>query len=92
MVIHGRVKNGVVVLDKGVCLREGQEVTVLVPGKPPERAPGEGFQAHSIPDIPAVSLGAVLRPLTSDDDLLSEKLEGRSCLMGWTPASSWPRK
>ena len=29
MVAHGRVQNGVVVLDNGVCLPEGQEVTVL---------------------------------------------------------------
>jgi hypothetical protein len=78
MVTHGRVKNGVVVLDEGVCLPEGQEVTVLAPGLAPERAPGEGLKPHSILDIPAVSLGAVLRPLTSEDDLLGEMLEGRS--------------
>lgn len=33
---------------------------------------------HSILDIPAVHLGAVLQPLTSDDDLLGEMLEGRT--------------
>ena len=33
---------------------------------------------HSIIDIPPVLLGAVLRPLTSDDDLLGEMLEGRA--------------
>ena len=32
---------------------------------------------HSILDIPAVSVGAVLRPLSSNDDLLDEMLEGR---------------
>ena len=29
MAVHGRVQNGVVVLDNGVRLPEGQEVTVL---------------------------------------------------------------
>jgi hypothetical protein len=78
MIAHGRVKNGVVVLDEGVCLPEGQEVTVLAPGPAPDRLPGEGLQPHSVLDIPAVSLGSVLRPLTPDDDLLGEMLEGRS--------------
>jgi len=77
MVAHGRVKNGVVVLDKGVCLPEGQEVTVLARGIAPERFPGEGLPPHSILDIPAVSVGSVLCPLTPDDDLLGEMLEGR---------------
>jgi hypothetical protein len=31
MVARGRVQNGVVVLDNGVRLPEGQEVTVLTP-------------------------------------------------------------
>jgi len=33
---------------------------------------------HSILDIPPVRVGAVLRPLTSDDDLLGEMLEDRA--------------
>lgn len=33
---------------------------------------------HSIMEIPPVRLGAVLRPLTSDDELLGEMLEGRA--------------
>jgi hypothetical protein len=37
----------------------------------------EGLQSHSVLDIATVSLGSVLRPLTSDDDLLGEILEGR---------------
>jgi hypothetical protein len=37
-----------------------------------------GPKPHSILDVPPVSLGAVLRPLTSDDDLLGEMLEGRA--------------
>jgi hypothetical protein len=32
---------------------------------------------HSVLDIPPVSLGRVIRPLTSDDDLLGEMLDGR---------------
>ncbi len=70
MVTRGRVQNGVVVLADGVRLPEGQEVTVLVP--PP------AARGHGILDIPPVSLGAVVRPVTSEDDLLAEMLEGRS--------------
>jgi len=33
---------------------------------------------HRILDIPPVRVGAVLRPLTSDDDLLGETLEDRA--------------
>jgi hypothetical protein len=78
MVAHGRVKNGVVVLDKGVCLPEGQEVSVLASGIVPDHPLPEGVRPHSILDIPVVSVGVVLRPLTSDDDLLSETLEGQA--------------
>ena len=72
MVTRGRVQDGVVVLDNGVCLPEGQEVSVLaaVPRL-------EGSRPHSVLDIGTVNLGPVLRPLTSDDDLLGEMLEGR---------------
>jgi hypothetical protein len=65
------VRNGVVVLADGVRLPEGQEVTVLTP-------PAAGSDRHGLLDIPPVSLGTVLRPLTADDDLLDEMLEGRS--------------
>jgi hypothetical protein len=78
MVAHGRVQNGVVVLDDGVCLPEGQEVTVLAPGPVPTDPQVEGSRPQSVLDIPSVRLGAVLRPLTADDDLLDEMLEGRS--------------
>ena len=71
MVARGRVQNGVVVLADGVRLPEGQEVTVLAPL-------AAGSQAHGILDIRPVSLGSVVRPLTADDDLLGEMLEGRS--------------
>jgi hypothetical protein len=70
MVARGRVQNGVVVLADGVRLPEGQDVTV--------HAAVQIREAHSILDIPPVSLGSVLRPFTADDDLLGEMLEGRS--------------
>jgi hypothetical protein len=73
MVISGQVKNGIIVLNNGAQSPEGQEVTVLVPAFSPAVQ-----QSHSILDIAPVSLGALLRPLTTEDDLLSEMLEGRS--------------
>ena len=75
MVARGHVKNGVVVLENGVRLPEGQEVTVLAPDPSVSLTRGQG--PHSVLDIPPVSVGAVLRPLTSEDDLLGEMLEGR---------------
>ena len=77
MVAHGRVQNGVVVLEDGVRLPEGLRVTVLASGQVGVGARVEGPPSHSILDIPPVSVGAVLHPLTSDDDLLGEMLEGR---------------
>jgi len=71
MITIGHVKNGVIVLNNGVQLPEGQEVTVLVPAAWPD-----GPQPHSILDIAPVSLGALLRPLTAEDDLLGEMLDG----------------
>jgi hypothetical protein len=72
MVARGRVQNGVVVLEEGVRLPEGLEVTVLGRETAPAAAP-----LHSVLDIPAVSLGPVLRAPTDEDDLLGEMLEGR---------------
>lgn len=71
MVVRGRVHKGVVVLAEGVRLPEGQEVTVLAP-------PTASSEAHSIMDIPSVSLGSVVTPFPADDDLLGEMLENRS--------------
>jgi len=71
MVARGRVQNG-------VRLPEGQEVTVLVPDTVPTSPRMEGSRPHSVLDIPTVRVGAVLRPLMSDDDLLGEMLEGRA--------------
>jgi hypothetical protein len=70
MVARGRVQNGVVVLEQGVRLPEGQEVTVLA-------HPIADAQVHSVLEIPPVSLGSLRRPLMADDDLLGEMLEGR---------------
>jgi hypothetical protein len=78
VVVRGRVQNGVVVLDNGVRLPEGQEVTVLAPDTVPTSPRLEGSRPHSVLDIPTVRVGAVLRPLTADDDLLDEMLEGRA--------------
>lgn len=75
MVVRGRVRDGVVVLENAQ-LPEGQEVIVLVAQAGAVDA--EGSSSHSILDIPPVSLGRILRPLTAEDDLLGEMLEGRS--------------
>jgi len=75
MVVRGRVQKGVVVLADGIRLPEGQEVTVLTAESAAPASPKKG--SHSVLDIPPVSIGAVLRPLTPDDDLLGEMLEGR---------------
>jgi hypothetical protein len=75
MVARGQVKNGVVVLENGLRLPEGQEVTVLAPDQPVSLSRGEG--PHGVLDIPTVSLGEILKPLTRDDDLLEEMLEHR---------------
>jgi len=77
MVARGRVQNGVVVLDHGVRLPEGQEVTVLPRATALTARRVSGSQPHSVLDIATVSLGSVLRPLAADDDLLGEMLEGR---------------
>jgi hypothetical protein len=72
MVARGRVQNGVIVPDEGIRLPEGREVTIIF------AASAQDSQSHSLLDIPPVSIGRVLRPLTLSDDLLSEMLEGRS--------------
>ena len=77
MVARGRVQNGVVVLDDGVHLPEGQEVIVVGHGPAPASPSLPGTPPHSLLDVPAVSLGPVLRTLTADNDLLGEMLEDR---------------
>ncbi|HEV3146895.1 MAG TPA: hypothetical protein VGZ47_23610 [Gemmataceae bacterium] len=70
MVVRARVENGVVVLPAGVHLPDGQEVTVLAPSLADSKA-------HSILDIVPVSLGSIRYPITAEDDVLGEMLEGR---------------
>ena len=64
-------------LDSAVRLPEGQEVTVLAHVTEARAPQMEHLKPHSVLDIATVSLGSVLRPLTSDDDLLGEMLERR---------------
>jgi hypothetical protein len=80
MVVRGRVQNGVVVLSDGACLPEGEEVVVLTNANTTARsdAPPAQAKAHSVSDIPAVRLGAIVCPVPADNDLLGEMLEGRS--------------
>ena len=52
-------------------------MTVLAHGTVAPARRMEGSRSHSVLDIATVGLGSVLRPLTSDDDLLGEMLEGR---------------
>jgi hypothetical protein len=77
MVARGRVQNGVVVLDEGVRLPEGEEVILLRPGTASTVPPLPRSPPHSVLDVPVVSLGPVLHALTADDDLLGEMLESR---------------
>jgi hypothetical protein len=77
MVARGRVQNGVVILNDGVRLPEGQEVTVLVGGVTLTEPRFQDAPSHSVLDIPAVSLGPVLNVFTADDDLFGEMLDGR---------------
>ncbi len=77
MVAHGRVQNGVVVLEEGAHFSEGQEVTVLALPAAPTGISLSASPPRSVLDIPVVSLGSVLRTPTADDDLLGEMLDGR---------------
>ena len=78
MVARGRVQNGVIVLEEGVRLPEGLEVTVIGGGAV---GPGTSVQGmppgHSVLDIPPVSIGSLLQGALPGDDLLGEMLEGR---------------
>jgi hypothetical protein len=80
------VQNGVGVLDNGVRLPEGQAVIVLASDTVPASPRMESSRPHSVLDVPTVSVGAVLRPLTADDDLLGEMLEGWAWSMDSIPA------
>ena len=77
MVAKGRVHNGVVILNDGIRLPEGQEVTVLAGGTALSEPRFQDAPPHSVLDIPAVSLSPKLNVLTADDDLFGEMLDGR---------------
>ena len=70
MVVSGRVQNGVVVLDEGVQLPEGQQVQVIA-SEPSRKG------THSVLDIPTVSVGEILVSDIKGDDLLGEMLEDK---------------
>ena len=78
MVVRGRVQDGVVVLNHGVHLPEGQEVTILPTARALDPHGVEPSTPHSVLDIPPISVGPFLHPITSNDDMLGEMLEGRS--------------
>jgi hypothetical protein len=75
MVIHGRVENGVVVLNDGVSLPNGSEVTVIVPSPSPAE-PKTGVRVK-LPLIPSKRPGSLhltgddIATLLNDDDLAS---------------------
>src|SRR5262245_8701025 len=58
MVARGHVQNGVVVLDGGVHLPEGLEVTVVTPDRSASLKRGQG--THSVLDIPSFSVGEII--------------------------------
>jgi predicted DNA-binding antitoxin AbrB/MazE fold protein len=68
-IVEAIYENGVLKLEQPLPLKNQEKVRVTV-----ERL---DRGAHSVLDIRAVSLGQVLRPLSADDDLLGEMLEGR---------------
>lgn len=68
-VVDATYENGVLKLERPLPLKDREKVRVTV----------ETFArgGHSLLDIRPISLGKVLTPLTKDDDLLGEMLEGR---------------
>ena len=68
-VVQATYENGVLKLEKPLPLKDQEQVRVTVE----TLAHGD----HSVLDIQPISLGEVLKPLNSDDDLLGEMLEGR---------------
>jgi len=68
-VVDATYENGMLKLAHPLPLKDHEKVRVTV-----ERAKQP---SRSVLDIPSVSVGEVLRPLSSEDDLLGEMLEGR---------------
>ncbi len=73
MTLRGHVEGGQILLDEPVSLPDGASVQIEVVGA---KAMIAG-KRHSVLDIPVQSLGGILRPLDSDDDILAEMLEER---------------
>jgi hypothetical protein len=70
-----QLRNAILQLPEG----ERRELLVEIERRPSmDLARANAPKPHSILDIPPVSVGAVLRPLSSDDDLLDEMLEGHA--------------
>ena len=67
--VEATYENGVLKLEQPLPLKHRERVRVTVESL----APAD----HSIMDIEPVSLGKMHRPLSADDDLLGEMLEGR---------------
>lgn len=68
-IVEAIYEHGVLKLERPLPLRDRERVRVTIEGINCER--------HSILDIQPISLGQVLKPLSLDDDLLGELLEGR---------------
>lgn len=68
-VVEAIYENGVLRLERPLPLTNQERVRVTV-----ERL---DHGSHGVLDIRPVSLGQVLRPLSADDDVLGEMLEGR---------------
>jgi hypothetical protein len=64
-------------IEAAVPMLNAQELAKLERFVQEERRKMSIASAHSVLDIPAVSVGRILRPFTADDDLLDEMLEGR---------------
>jgi predicted DNA-binding antitoxin AbrB/MazE fold protein len=68
-IVEATYENGVLKLEQSLPLNDREKVRVTI-----ERL---GRGGHSVLDIRPISLGQVLRPLSRDDDVLGEMLEGR---------------
>lgn len=68
-ILEATYDNGVLKLDQPLPLKDQEKVRVTVESL----TPGQ----HSLLDIQPVSLGGLLTPAATDDDLLGEMLEGR---------------
>jgi predicted DNA-binding antitoxin AbrB/MazE fold protein len=68
-VVTATYDNGVLKLDQPLPLKDQERVRVTIDTLPPGR--------HTLMEIAPVSVGGFLRPLSADDDLLGEMLEGR---------------